>query len=286
MEDFFILGFIILVIIAWIINSNNEEKMNSMLDVHEAPTTSSLNSSISIANEDFRNFEDMQAATKIAESAYEKEVAKLENEYNELCEKSEAHLNSSSFISSIERDDSTDDLINKKISLKVFQERNAARSKAMTTISDNHFAEADKNLQIQIDKHQELLDHIGSRATYMNTIIANIISKETIVKADINTPSFNIENTKVDFNTFDKYFGPRNESGIAIDRVNKQIAFLTPNTRAIVRYADIVSSEVIVDSESIIKTDRVSQIGGAVVGGLLTGGLVRLLWQWVQAKNS
>jgi hypothetical protein len=285
MEGFILVGFFILVIIAWIISSNNKEKMSNMLVKHDAPSISSLNSSISIANENHRNLEVMIAATETAKTAYEKELAKLKNEYDELCKECEWHLDNPPTMVSDERDDLNANLIKKKISAKAYSEKSAIIRKAFETSSDNHFAELDKKMQIQQDKHQEYLNHIQNRTTYINAITASIKSKEIMVKAVISAPSANIENTKVDFNTFDKYFGPRNESGIAIDRVNNQIALLTPNSRVIVRYADIVSSEMIVDSESIIKTDRVNQIGGAVVGGLLTGGIGALVMAMGASKK-
>ena len=66
---------------------------------------------------------------------------------------------------------------------------------------------------------------------------------------------------------------------MAIDRVNKNFHFilLSQQKMETVPYSMIQSSEVVVDSDSIIKTDRAGQIGGAIIGGVLTGGIGALV---------
>lgn len=66
--------------------------------------------------------------------------------------------------------------------------------------------------------------------------------------------------------------------GIAIDEERKKLAFLTMKSFVGIKiktyeYRDILSSEVILDGESETKTKRTSQVGGALLGGLLLGGV-------------
>lgn len=74
------------------------------------------------------------------------------------------------------------------------------------------------------------------------------------------------------FQTDQKFVAASGCSGIAIDKKNRQFALITASAKVVVPFSQILSSELIVDSDSIIKTDRAGQIGGAIVGGLLTGG--------------
>lgn len=73
------------------------------------------------------------------------------------------------------------------------------------------------------------------------------------------------------------YIGENMKTGIAFDESNKKLCLIdkTPSdfiTRTI-PYRDILSSEIIEDGINTIKTSRSSQVGGALVGGLLLGGV-------------
>jgi hypothetical protein len=65
-------------------------------------------------------------------------------------------------------------------------------------------------------------------------------------------------------------------SGLAIDETRKKICLITYNDGVLNRifsYKDILSVELFEDGSSITKTVRSSQIGGAVVGSLVLGGV-------------
>lgn len=66
-------------------------------------------------------------------------------------------------------------------------------------------------------------------------------------------------------------------SGLAIDEPNAKICIASNNCNRIVHrifdFSDVYSAEIVEDGTSITKTDRASQVGGAVVGGLLFGGV-------------
>ncbi len=73
----------------------------------------------------------------------------------------------------------------------------------------------------------------------------------------------------IDLNSYTK-------SGIAIDESRAKVCVVKKNdslrVERVISYKDILSSELYEDGETIVKTVRSSQIGGAVVGGLLLGG--------------
>lgn len=65
-------------------------------------------------------------------------------------------------------------------------------------------------------------------------------------------------------------------AGIALDELKKEICLWTYSVDFKERrlsYDDILSVEIIQDNISIIQTNRISQLGGALVGGVLLGGL-------------
>ncbi len=72
-----------------------------------------------------------------------------------------------------------------------------------------------------------------------------------------------------------QYSGVDGQSGIAIDEPNAKVCLLHRNTgilkHRVVTHRDIISSELFEDGATITKTIRSSQIGGAVVGGVLLG---------------
>ena len=65
--------------------------------------------------------------------------------------------------------------------------------------------------------------------------------------------------------------------GIVVDTRNKQVVILRGQGAHIrptmISYRDVLSSEIIEDGESVTKTSRGSQIGGALIGGLALGGV-------------
>lgn len=70
-----------------------------------------------------------------------------------------------------------------------------------------------------------------------------------------------------------KHLASDGSAGIAVDRVNRKVALLTPYGKNIVGYDQLLSSEICVDSETVVQTNRGSLIGGALVGGLVSGGV-------------
>ena len=60
---------------------------------------------------------------------------------------------------------------------------------------------------------------------------------------------------------------------VAIDNNSKQVAFvdLSENVK-VYSYRDLLEVEVLEDGETVTKTSRSSQIGGALIGGLIAGG--------------
>jgi hypothetical protein len=81
-----------------------------------------------------------------------------------------------------------------------------------------------------------------------------------------------------DFSPTQRYMGS-SDNGIAIDDARKKICLIKHgyekalHSLRVISHKDIVSVELFEDGISITKTDRSSQVGGAVVGGLLFGGL-------------
>jgi len=84
-----------------------------------------------------------------------------------------------------------------------------------------------------------------------------------------------------DFNPTQQVMGCDGNSGLAVDEPRKKICLITNNgtsvSQRIIYYKDIFSVELFEDGTSITKTVRSSQIGGAVVGGLLLGGVGALV---------
>ena len=71
--------------------------------------------------------------------------------------------------------------------------------------------------------------------------------------------------------------GENGKTGFAMDEERKQVALISVETPELVvrifNYEDVLSSEIFVDDNTISRTSRTSQVGGALVGGLLFGGL-------------
>jgi len=86
------------------------------------------------------------------------------------------------------------------------------------------------------------------------------------------------------------FIGKNAKTGIAVDEKNKKIMLVDKNINGfitrIISYRDVLSSEIIEDGVSIIKTERASQLGGALVGGILFGGLGAVVGGLSGAKTS
>lgn len=80
----------------------------------------------------------------------------------------------------------------------------------------------------------------------------------------------------IGFKTTQKVMSCDGNTGIAIDETSRKICLINNFpvlTTKVLSYGDIISSEIIEDSNTVTKTQRGSQLGGAVVGGLLLGGV-------------
>jgi|GEM_PF-1844260 len=86
---------------------------------------------------------------------------------------------------------------------------------------------------------------------------------------------------------------------LAVDEVNKRVCFLENKFRKNYKsmfdvrfearsfnYKDILASEVIIDGETVTRTSRTSQLGGALIGGVLTGGVGAIIGGLSGAKTS
>ncbi len=99
-------------------------------------------------------------------------------------------------------------------------------------------------------------------------------SKKTI-KGNIEKVLSTVE----DFNVSQQFISKDYLSGIAIDTNSKKICFINRDFRKVIprcqvfSHQDILEVEIVEDNNTIIKTSRDSQVGGAVVGGLLLGGV-------------
>ena len=84
-----------------------------------------------------------------------------------------------------------------------------------------------------------------------------------------------------DFNSTKSIIGCGMSSGLAVDEARQKVCLITNNgvsvSQRVINYKDIFSVELFEDGTSVTKTVRSSQIGGAVVGGLLLGGVGALV---------
>lgn len=81
---------------------------------------------------------------------------------------------------------------------------------------------------------------------------------------------------ELNFSATKKYYDPVYKGpykAIAIDSVNKKIALILKSGYRIFSYRDILESKIIEDGEEITTTSRSSQVGRALVGGVLAGGV-------------
>ena len=80
-----------------------------------------------------------------------------------------------------------------------------------------------------------------------------------------------------EFSATQKFMGCAGESGIAIDEQRQKVAIISNKlntvTVKVFSYRDIFSSEIFEDGSTVTRTSRTSQLGGALVGGILLGGV-------------
>jgi len=80
-----------------------------------------------------------------------------------------------------------------------------------------------------------------------------------------------------DFTPDFEIMGATGDNGVAIDESRGKLCLLTRVAgrihRRVIPHTDLLSSEIFEDGETVTKTVRSSQLGGAVVGGLLLGGV-------------
>lgn len=75
------------------------------------------------------------------------------------------------------------------------------------------------------------------------------------------------------FTPTDLYVSKWNHAGISIDIASRQVALSTPAATRVLEARQIFEVELLQDDSSLLKTNRVNQLGGVVVGGLLLGGV-------------
>lgn len=76
-----------------------------------------------------------------------------------------------------------------------------------------------------------------------------------------------------------RYTSVNGNDTLSIDEKNKRISFisLTTSENRVYSYHDILKSEILTDGSSVTSTNRASQLGGALLGGLLAGGVGALI---------
>ncbi len=80
-----------------------------------------------------------------------------------------------------------------------------------------------------------------------------------------------------EFNATQKYLNLASESGIAVDEASNKLCFFEKKNESlqpyIYSYNQLVECELVEDGDTVTKTSRASQLGGALVGGLIAGGV-------------
>lgn len=86
---------------------------------------------------------------------------------------------------------------------------------------------------------------------------------------------------KKDFNSSKEFIGNDCKSILAIDENSNTLCLATyENKQALAKiytYRDLLETEILEDGESLTKTNRGSQLGGALLGGLMLGGIGAIL---------
>lgn len=93
-----------------------------------------------------------------------------------------------------------------------------------------------------------------------------------------------------DFSPTQKFMGEDGNGGVAIDEERKKLVLIKYEKREStfreVSYRELLSSELFVDGATVTKTERLSQIGGALTGGLFFGGVGAVIGGLSGAKRS
>ncbi|MEX0828498.1 MAG: SHOCT domain-containing protein [Haliea sp.] len=80
-----------------------------------------------------------------------------------------------------------------------------------------------------------------------------------------------------EFSPTQRIMGNNGDTGLAIDEERKKVVLIKNGVAGVdlkpITYKDVLSSEIFVDGETITKTARGSQLGGALIGGLALGGV-------------
>jgi hypothetical protein len=81
-----------------------------------------------------------------------------------------------------------------------------------------------------------------------------------------------------EFSPSQQIMGADGDSGLAVDENRKKICLIKRTLAEgiklkVLTYRDILSSEIFEDGNTIIKTSRSSQLGGALIGGIALGGV-------------
>jgi len=77
-----------------------------------------------------------------------------------------------------------------------------------------------------------------------------------------------------DFSAADKYISQGPGVSVALDTQRKKVCFLDKNNKpAFYNFADILTSEIDIDGETVLKQSVTGTLGRAIVGGVLTGGI-------------
>ncbi|MCE2594412.1 SHOCT domain-containing protein [Motilimonas cestriensis] len=93
-----------------------------------------------------------------------------------------------------------------------------------------------------------------------------------------------------DFKVTQEALGSDGLTGIAIDERRRKICLIKMRgekvSRKIIGYKDLLSSEIFEDNATITKTSRSSQLGGALIGGVMLGGVGAIIGGVTGKKTS
>ena len=95
-------------------------------------------------------------------------------------------------------------------------------------------------------------------------------------KGNINKIRKELQNKIIneDFTVSQKFESDDLKSCIMLDEEHKKVCFIftESNSTETYDYKDILESEIMEDGKTITNTSRSSQLGGAIIGGVLAGG--------------
>jgi hypothetical protein len=75
------------------------------------------------------------------------------------------------------------------------------------------------------------------------------------------------------FNPTQTLWSLENDRLLGLDENIKKIGYFTENNYKLYSYRDILRSEILIDGVQVTRTSRSSQLGGAILGGILAGGV-------------